>query len=239
MPSRHQYHVLHDHLKRDIMKGRYSVGDVLPSEHELAAQYDIARSTVRNALASLQREGYIEKKRGKGSIVAAARRALGILNYEGFSASAGRSSVQTKSVEEPKVAAWPADFYFELDAATQASGCIRFSRVRMIDHDYVMWETSYLPNQNLPRFVQLYRTKQSFFGFLARQYHLEVTGMRQEIKAMAATATVAKHLKLKSGTPILVIHRQYSTNRQGLHMYSTLYCNTNKYAMSNETNKNH
>ena len=39
----------------------------LPCEQELAEQYHVSRQTVRQALAELEQEGRIEKRRGSGS----------------------------------------------------------------------------------------------------------------------------------------------------------------------------
>ncbi|HEY9486970.1 MAG TPA: GntR family transcriptional regulator, partial [Chryseosolibacter sp.] len=57
-------------LKKDIDKGIYKVGDLLPSENELCASYNITRPTVRQALLRLINMGYIIRYKGKGSIVA-------------------------------------------------------------------------------------------------------------------------------------------------------------------------
>ncbi len=53
-------------LKEKIQQGVYDIGDYLPSENELCNTYGITRTTVRKALDELLKEGFIEKKRGKG-----------------------------------------------------------------------------------------------------------------------------------------------------------------------------
>jgi GntR family transcriptional regulator/GntR family frlABCD operon transcriptional regulator len=228
-----QYRVLHDRLKKEIVKGIYKIGDTLPSENDLCAATNLARSTVRHALSQLEKEGYIVKQRGKGSIVAATRRSLGLLSFQGFSASVNGSSVSTLSVQVPKISPWPNPFFFPLSTEEKHAGCISFSRVRKIEADRVMWETTYLPNLNLPRFARTFNVEHSFFEFLAVHYHVEITGMVQEIRAIHADVRTAKHLKMEKGDALLVINRKYSTSRTSLNIYSALYCNTNKYAMSN------
>ena len=56
-------------LSQDIQDGRYPPGSVLPSEAELAKQNGLARGTVRMALAALERDGLIERRRGSGTRV--------------------------------------------------------------------------------------------------------------------------------------------------------------------------
>lgn len=53
-------------LENEIRKGKYSVGDTLPSEIALCNDLGVSRSTVREAYRTLQALGYLEIKRGKG-----------------------------------------------------------------------------------------------------------------------------------------------------------------------------
>lgn len=64
-----KYETLADMLRNKILTGVYSVGDMLPSENELVAAEKLSRQTVRQALAMLEREGRISRRRGSGSVV--------------------------------------------------------------------------------------------------------------------------------------------------------------------------
>jgi DNA-binding transcriptional MocR family regulator len=65
-----KYQAVLVYLKEQIQRGKYIVGDYLPSENELCAQFSITRTTARKALDELLKEGFIEKIHGKGSRVA-------------------------------------------------------------------------------------------------------------------------------------------------------------------------
>jgi len=52
-----------------ILNGEYAHLQQLPSENELTKIYSTSRETVRKALNLLQEKGYIQKLRGKGSVV--------------------------------------------------------------------------------------------------------------------------------------------------------------------------
>lgn len=56
-------------LKEEIENGVYKVGDFLPPEDELEKRFGASRTTIRNALSELEREGLILRRRGKGTIV--------------------------------------------------------------------------------------------------------------------------------------------------------------------------
>jgi len=57
-------------IKQCIHSGQLSTGDALPSESELCEAFDVSRSTVRQALSSLEKEGIVYRRRGLGTFVA-------------------------------------------------------------------------------------------------------------------------------------------------------------------------
>ncbi|WP_454722184.1 MULTISPECIES: GntR family transcriptional regulator [Cupriavidus] len=69
-PSR--YAELASMLVKDIAEGRFVVGSLLPTEHELAERHGVSRHTVRASLRMLQDLGYISRKKAVGTIVESA-----------------------------------------------------------------------------------------------------------------------------------------------------------------------
>ena len=67
--GRPKYQQLRDHIVQQIDRGRLPPGSLLPSEHRLAEELQIARSTVRQAMSHLEREGFIRRVHGKGTFV--------------------------------------------------------------------------------------------------------------------------------------------------------------------------
>lgn len=69
-------------LRAEICRGRYEPGDRLLPERELAARYDVNRTSVREALKILQKEGFIRIRRGGGATVQPIERVtLGALHH--------------------------------------------------------------------------------------------------------------------------------------------------------------
>lgn len=56
-------------LAAEMREGRYAGCPQLPPEVELAAALGVSRTVVRDALSELEREGYIERVRGIGTVV--------------------------------------------------------------------------------------------------------------------------------------------------------------------------
>ena len=66
-------------LAQGIAGGRYPVGSLLPTEFELCDRYQASRYTVRIALAELQEQGLISRKKNVGSKVEALRPTTGFV----------------------------------------------------------------------------------------------------------------------------------------------------------------
>lgn len=64
-----KYKQIIDYVKEHIANGEWPIGSKLPSQRELAKQFDVNRSTVITALEELIADGLIEGKMGKGTIV--------------------------------------------------------------------------------------------------------------------------------------------------------------------------
>lgn len=64
-----KYLPVYNQIVEQIQQGNYPPESKLPSENDLAEQYDTSRETIRKALNLLSQNGYIQKIRGKGSIV--------------------------------------------------------------------------------------------------------------------------------------------------------------------------
>ncbi|MGW6055720.1 GntR family transcriptional regulator [Streptomyces sp. NPDC055189] len=73
-------HCIANDLRDQITTGRLKPGERLPSEAQLAAQYEVSTATLRSALAVLQAEGLVDKIHGKGNFV---HRSLRKITYVG------------------------------------------------------------------------------------------------------------------------------------------------------------
>lgn len=59
-----------DHLRKRILGHEWKAGARIPGEFELAAQYKVARVTIRTALRSLETQGLIDIRHGSGAYIA-------------------------------------------------------------------------------------------------------------------------------------------------------------------------
>lgn len=65
------YYQLAKFLENQIRQGKFQPGEALPTEMELAEQFQISRMTVRKAIGELVARGMVYAKQGKGTFVSA------------------------------------------------------------------------------------------------------------------------------------------------------------------------
>jgi GntR family transcriptional repressor for pyruvate dehydrogenase complex len=96
-------------IEKRIEAGDLKVGDQLPSERELAEQFAVSRTAVREAVKALRQKGLVEIRPGRGTFITngtsdSIRNSLGMLikfgNAKGF-----ENLVEVREILEPEIAA--------------------------------------------------------------------------------------------------------------------------------------
>jgi DNA-binding GntR family transcriptional regulator len=218
-------------LRRHIKEGIYSEGDLLPSENELCNLHNATRPTVRKALDRLVNEGFILKQQGKGSIVKAAPKGAGILSLTGTTSAIGKENLKTLIVIKPEIRSWNKAFSFEITDLEKEVGCIYIERLRLVNGKPVFFDTTMIPNINLPRFTSRSFENNSLFSILREYYQIEVTGGEQKIQAIIADEKLLSFFELNTGSPILQLDRKIATNKKDFFFYSQVLCNSQEYSL--------
>jgi GntR family transcriptional regulator len=186
------YFQLKKALAEEIVAGRWLPGDRLPSEPSICDQFEVSRTTVRQALSELEAEGMIRREKGRGTFVAEPRSTLWLLqSSHGFyeEAVASGHSVRSRVLRRGlgPLPSWACD---ALDLAEGSVG-VTVERVRWVDDRLVMYVITHLP-ASLAEVVlaadletgSLYRTLQQSTG-------LSVFGGRRVVEAVTAQEELA------------------------------------------------
>jgi GntR family transcriptional repressor for pyruvate dehydrogenase complex len=106
--SERLYQQIVEQIQRRILSGELKVGAQLPAERELAEQFQVSRTAVREAIKALREKGLVDILPGRGTFVTdgasrAMRHSLGFLVRMGGERSA--SLVEVREILEPEIAA--------------------------------------------------------------------------------------------------------------------------------------
>ncbi|MFT6879936.1 MAG: DNA-binding GntR family transcriptional regulator [Arcticibacterium sp.] len=233
-----QYKKVHIALNRQILSGAFQEGSLLPSENELCQTYNISRMTVRHALSELVKDGLIQKKTGKGSVVVNTRKSLAVLSFKGFTEVVGSSEKKptTVNIKGPFETDWQESFFYKLSEKEKAAGVIKIERLRLADEKPVMLEHTFIPNIDLPHFCTSPLLKYSLFNTLLVNHNIKILSIEQDVRAISTPPKIGGLLDLEEYAPLLHIYRKYYTSRNNFFIYSSLYCNTNNYTIGNKFN---
>jgi GntR family transcriptional regulator/GntR family frlABCD operon transcriptional regulator len=210
----------------------YTEGSLLPSEHELCATHGITRPTVRHALEVLTRDGLIVKKQGKGSIVRKPLQSIGILSVAGTASAIGVQFLKTDILQKPVIRNWPDHFPFELSETEKEAGCVYMERLRYVEDVPLFYDINHLPNLNIPRLTRRSFENKSLFEILRKYYGIEIKGGEQKLKAILPDEKIRSLLRLQPGQPVLYMERKLNTNIEGYSIYSTIWFNSERHAIS-------
>ncbi|CAN5244860.1 GntR family transcriptional regulator [soil metagenome] len=195
-----------DHLTREIAEGRLLAGTRLPPERELCADLNISRVTLRKALLKLVDEGVLQSSHGRGWFVAAGQQKDWPNSLESFSETAERMGLVASSrILRAAIAPATIDEAEELSMAPGAP-LFHLERVRMLSQVPIALDASRVSAALVPGFDAIDFTRASLYEALTGA-GLDLQRAESTIEAKPADATVAAHLLVDPGTPMLVMHQ--------------------------------
>lgn len=204
------YKKIQNSIRKRIETADLRPGDAVASERELAKTHKVSLMTARHALAGLEREGIVERRRGAGTFVAAPKIHFNkLMSYTEHMSSRGlppRSRVLVAKLihDEQEVAA-----RLGLPAS---SSLVKIERLRLTGEEPFALEICYLPAAEFSGLLSAPLGKSSLFATLQHDYGTELAYADEEIDATAAGGNIVELLGLPKGAPILRIRQViYST----------------------------
>lgn len=170
-------------IKNTITSGTLRVGDLLPSEAELCDKFEISRNTVRQAIGSLEEAGFVVRKRGKGTFVADPSTRRKGVQYS-FTTEISSMGKHPSSTLVSFDIIDPAPKIKRLMALEDGVKVYCFTRVRNVDNEPLILETSYYPQHIYPNLTREMLETHSFYSLL---YHVGVVPFAAEDSYEAVT----------------------------------------------------
>jgi GntR family transcriptional regulator len=216
MLNRHTAVALHRQLGEHLearLGDEFPPGERLPSESELAREYDVNRLTVRQALADLGRRGLVEASQGRGTFVAHPP-----VRYE-VAAGSDASFSRTMESAGHEVALRflrlteddDAEIMRELRTRRPTR---RYHLLRLVDGSPWSLTSTWIAATRFKNLDRHWDGETSLFETLEQHYGIRTVRAGRSFAAVPADVVDAEHLSLPVGSPVLVA-RGLNVSEQG------------------------
>lgn len=209
-----------DDLRASIADGKLGPGERLPSERALAAKYQIARGTVREAIRQLTEAGLVTAQHGRGVYVRTTPRLMrfGQRRYSkklrdetGVSPFHAEVALQNRApsayIESVERVVPPPAIAERLDVDATAKSVVRRENWYFADDEPMQVGVTYIP-WAIAKGSVLSRDGDLGSGDLYARFeekgHL-ITYTREEVTSRMPTPEEARGLQVPDGVPVLVV----------------------------------
>lgn len=201
---------LYDQIKDDLLSkikdGTYPEGQTIPSELELAEMYGVSRPTIRQALQILVRDGYLEKRRRRGTVVTKPKVSqsftMSISSFEDAMRLAGRLP-KTKVLMFKRERA-NAEVEKRLELA-RGQDVFKLVRLRYADDLPNVFVESYIPCTLYPGLDSFDFNESSLYAAMDTCGNPVMTA-RRRLEVIKADGAAAALLDVEAGDPLLLFH---------------------------------
>lgn len=223
------YQQLADDIKQQIMEGKLKENDKLMTELELSQTYDVSRITVRKAIEILADEGYVTKRQGIGTFVAAKKlnRIMNkLLSFTEMCENDGKTASTELVSLEWMSASVAISQYLHINENDRV---IKIVRIRKSDNEPVMLEENYFSSKY--SYLMGEDLTGSIYSIL-RRHETVPTHAVKTVEICYATKEEAEKLHVKVEQALL-LHKDQVMNEEGevIH-YCKLIINPERYKLT-------
>ncbi|TDN43129.1 GntR family transcriptional regulator [Curtobacterium flaccumfaciens] len=186
-----------------ILRDEFDPERPLPSEHALAADYGVARGTIRNALTQLRAQGVLDARPGSRWRITTAEQSQDPGRLESFAQWARARGLnpggQVVSVDE--VVATVVER--RRLRAEPGERVLHVTRIRSLDGRDVMVERSTYPAWMAEIIRSMPDWQSSVAAAMEDRFGVTIASAESTIDAVAASAADAAYLRVPEGSPLL------------------------------------
>lgn len=203
-----KYKILEAELKKNIISGKWKVGQLIPTETELCKSTGTSRVTVRRALSNLEGEGLIDRSPGRGTIVTDFKEAerqwyaRGLISQYIYTQDFNSELLSVESVIPS-----PADYIFK--GFDDPESITRFRILRKIGKTPYILNTTYISSEYADDVLSRFHHEENAFIF---QILEEITGkmvhkVEDVMDIQPVVGEAAELLEVAEGTPVFYLTR--------------------------------
>jgi GntR family transcriptional regulator len=199
-----KYYQVKKTIVEKINNEEFKIGEMIPSERELIAMFDVSRITVRKAVGELAQEGYLVKVQGKGTFVKDDSKGQSLFSITSCTQDIIRlGMVPTRKVLSGEVI--PADMT-RIRALNLFPGdkVFRLQRIYYADGEPINYTATYLPDKLFKGIGKNDFSTVSLYETIEKIYGVAIVRAKRSIEAVLAHDEIPKYLQVDAGIPLLL-----------------------------------
>ena len=218
---------VYNDIANKINEDIYPAGSTIPGELKLSETYGVSRVTVRNAIDKLVDDGYLIKRKGKGTFVRQKQTIVNAFANGSFSRNCQLLGVKPSShIISCKVITATQNVADDLGCDTNE--VIEMKRVRYIGDDPCIVEIDYFP-KTFDFLLTSELGNGSLIDFIYQNTKKASLAFIDEYRIVNAGEEFAQWLSCKNGTPLLEVNQKVLTANDQILYINKQYILTSKY----------
>ena len=228
-----KYEKVYNDIKEKIMNNTIKTGEFLKKEDDLAKDYNFSKLTVRKALAILEAEGYIQKIKGKKSIVMEKR------NLENLPLTTIQTKQEINKMQNINIKTNLISLYIvqgieklmkEFNVSEDAD-FYKVVRINSLDDEVLSYSTSFFDRKIVP-FLNEEIAKNSIYEYLENDLNLKIAYSQRDIKFRKITPEEQEYFKLKGINMLVVIETHAYLSNGALFQYESIAHHPEKFTFT-------
>jgi GntR family transcriptional regulator len=202
-------HVTKQAATRDLVLDlieQLTVGDAIPSERQLSADFGVSRLTVRAALDDLVREGHLVRRHGSGTFVSEPKIAQELTMTSFTDDMRARGLRPASQTLDLRVVSAGARLGRLLHVSPSESVLVA-DRLRLADGESMAIETVHIRASQVPGLTAADLEERSFYELLRDRYGIVVVGGEQTIEPTVTDEDESKALGVPLHSPAFRFER--------------------------------
>ena len=233
------YKKIEQDLLEKIQSGQYCENDTIPTEIELSETYGGSRPTVRQAVQALVNQGYLERKKKRGTQVIRTKIPQEFTRYvESFDSEFYRKGLTSKTaVLNFKKTTATKEVADNLEIA-ENDPVYKLIRLRFVEEKPIVFVTSFIPCALVPGLDKVDFTKNSLYATFREMGH-PVDSVSRQLEITLADETTSDLLDITINDPLFYFNtRGFTTNRIPIEFSIAKYRGDINYFVFEITNPN-
>ena len=201
------YYQIKEELLAEIQQGGRKIGELIPSEHQLAEKYKVSRYTAQRAINELVNDGVLSRRQGFGTFVATPKIEQSLSGFYSFSQALGSQGIPTSTKVISMTKNLSTLDQAKFLAINPGEEVYSLRRIRYANNTPIMIDASIIPAMLTPDLEKIDFENNSLYAVLEQKYGLCVTRAKEMFEPTTTSFEESKFLEVSENSPAILLDR--------------------------------